>query len=81
VVVLSLFSLVVPWFMQKRMSQKQIPNVAFIVFWLGSALSIAPVLYGFLLFLLGASIVELGIFAVASSLSAMIWSKKINAPW
>jgi|RhiMetdeSRZDD1v2_1073273.scaffolds.fasta_scaffold113560_4 hypothetical protein len=78
VVVLSLVSLVAPWFIQSRMSQKQIPNSMFNLFWLGLALSVAPTIYGFLLFILGASILELGVFAFASSLAAIIWSRKTN---
>jgi hypothetical protein len=78
VIALSIFSLVAPWFIQRRMSQKQIPNSAFSLFWIGLALSFAPVIYGFFLFILGASILELGVFAVASSLAAIIWIRKIN---
>jgi hypothetical protein len=78
VIVLSLFSLVAPWFIQSRMSQQQISNSVFGLFWLGLALSIAPVVYGFFLFILGASIIELGVFAVVSSLAAIIWSRKTN---
>lgn len=79
VVTLSIFSLVAPWLIQKSISQQRIPNSAFTLFWLGLALSVAPVIYGFLLFILGASIIELGVFAVASSLAAIIWSVKTNA--
>jgi hypothetical protein len=78
VIALSLFSFVAPWVIQSRMSQKQIPNSAFSLFWTGLGLSFAPVLYGFFLFLLGASLVELGVFAVVSSLAAIIWSRKTN---
>lgn len=78
VIALSLFSLVAPWFIQSRMLQKQIPNSAFSLFWIGLGLSFAPVIYGFFLFILGASIFELGVFAVASSLAAIIWSRKLN---
>lgn len=78
VIALSLFSLVTPWFIQSRMSQKQIPNSAFSLFWIGFGLSFAPVLYGFFLFILGASLFELGVFAFVSSLAAIIWSRKTN---
>ncbi len=78
VITLSLFAIVAPWLIQQRMSKRQVPNAAFNLFWLGLALSVAPVLYGFFLFILGASIIELGVFAVASSLAAIIWSRKAN---
>ncbi len=78
VIALSLFSLVAPWLIQSRMSQKQGPNSAFSLFWIGLGLSFAPVIYGFLLFLLGASLFELGAFTVVSSLAAIIWSRKTN---
>jgi hypothetical protein len=78
VIVLSLVSLVAPWLMQSRMSQSQIPNSVFNLFWLGLALSVAPVIYGFFLFTLGASIIELGVFAFASSVAVIIWSRKTN---
>jgi hypothetical protein len=77
-IVLSLFSLVAPWFIQRRMSQQQISNSVFSLFWLGLALSVAPVVYGFFLFILGASIIELGVFAVVSSFATIIWSRKTN---
>jgi len=45
------------------------------IFILGMGLSAAPMVYGFLLFIaFGASIIELSLFAVASSLMAIIWS-------
>ena len=44
----------------------------------GLALSVAPVIYGFILFTLGTSIIELGAFAVVSSLAAIIWSRKAS---
>jgi hypothetical protein len=78
VVTLSVFSLVAPWLIQKSMSRRGIPDSGFNLFWLGLALSVAPVIYGFLLFILGASIIELGVFAVTSSLAAIIWSTKIS---
>lgn len=77
-ILLSLFSVIAPWLMQSRIWRKQIPYRAFNLFWLGLALSFAPVMYGFVLFTLGASIIELGVFAVTSSLGAIIWSRKMN---
>lgn len=78
VIVLSLFSLIAPWLMQSRMLQKQVPTRAFSLLWLGFALSVAPIIYGFVLFTLGGSILELGVFAVTSSLAAIIWGRKMN---
>jgi hypothetical protein len=59
VIALSLFSVISPWFIQRQMSHRQIPNSAFSLFWVGLGLSFAPVIYGFFLFILGASIIEL----------------------
>lgn len=78
VIAVSIFSLVAPWFIRSRIAQKQFQNLMFDPLWLGLALSVAPGLYGFLLFTLGASIIELGIFAVVSSLAVIIWSARAN---
>lgn len=78
VIALSLVSIVSPWLIQKRMLQNQILNPIFNVFWLGLGLSVIPAIYGFILFTMGASMIELGFFAIASSLAAIIWSIKTS---
>lgn len=79
VIVFSVFSLIAPWLLQKRMPHNQMSYSMFGAFGLGLVLSVIPVVYGFFLFTMGASIIELGIFAVISSLAAIIWSIKSNA--
>jgi hypothetical protein len=79
VIVISLYSLIAPWFLQKLMSKNQMANFFFVKFWLGLVVSIIPVICGFMLFTMGASIIEVGIFAAVSSLAAIIWSIKANS--
>jgi len=79
VIVFSVFSLIAPWLLQKRMPQNQMSYSMFGAFGLGLVLSVIPVVYGFFLFTMGASIIELGVFAVISSLAAIIWSIKTGA--
>ncbi len=78
VIALSLFSIVSPWLIQKHMLPNQVSNPAFNIFWLGLGLSVIPAIYGFVLFTMGASMIELGVFAIASSLAAIIWSIKTS---
>lgn len=78
VIALTLISLVIPWLIQGHIPQNQTPNSIFNAFWLGLGFSAAPVIYGFFLFTMGASILELGVFAVISSLAAIIWSIKTS---
>lgn len=77
VIALSLLSIVLPWLLRPRW-MKSITNSVVrenAIFILGLGCSIAPAVYGFLLFIaFGASIIELSLFAVASSLMAIIWS-------
>jgi hypothetical protein len=77
VIAISIFSIGYPWFIRKRRSNKY-PAPAFSygfgASWVGLSLSIAPALYGFFLFLaMGAALIELCLFAAASSIAAIIW--------
>jgi hypothetical protein len=77
VILLSLFSIVLPWLLGSRRLKPATSAIARenAIFILGIGLSITPVVYGFFLFIVfGASIVELSIFAVVSSLTAILWS-------
>jgi hypothetical protein len=79
VIATSLYSLAAPWLIKRRMLKNPKPTPSIDMFWLGLVLSVVPVIYGFFLFTLGASIVELSIFAVVSSGAAIFWSIKTNA--
>jgi hypothetical protein len=78
VIALLLISILFPWLLRTRSMMKPATNVVAqenAIFILGMAFSITPVIYGFFLFLVfGASIIELSIFAVTSSLAAILWS-------
>jgi hypothetical protein len=78
VIGVSLFSIFLPWLLQTRWLTKSTISIVSrenATFILGMGLSIAPVVYGFILFIaFGASMIELGLFAVASSLAAILWS-------
>ena len=78
VIVLSLISILLPWLLRTRSMMKTTTNVVArenAIFILGMACSAAPVIYGFSLFLVfGASIIELSIFAVSSSLALILWT-------
>ena len=80
IIALSLLAIVLPWFMRNRWMMKSTTSVVArenAIFILGMGLSVAPVVYGFILFIaFGASFIELCIFAVASSLAAIIWGAK-----
>ena len=76
-IVLSILLICLPWLMKNRWLEKYQTTTSSpesVVYWLGSVFSIVPVLYGFLLFVaMGTSIVELCIYAIASSIAAVIW--------
>jgi hypothetical protein len=78
VIVLSIFSICSPWLMKNRWLNKyqtKTSSPASSVYLLGLILSIVPTIYGFLLFIaMGASIFELFIYAVVSSIAAVLWS-------
>jgi len=78
VIALSLFSILLPWLLRTRWMMKSTTSIVArenAIFVLGMGLSVAPVIYGFFLFFaFGASIIELCIFAFASSLAAIVWS-------
>jgi hypothetical protein len=78
VIVLSIFAICYPWLMKKRWfirfhTSKSSPES--VISWLGLSLSIVPVVYGMVLFLgMGISIIELCLYAFASSTAAIVWS-------
>jgi positive regulator of sigma E activity len=76
-IVYSLFGFAFPWLMKKHWMEKYQPSTSrpeVVVGVLGLAISVIPVLCGFILFIaFGASIWELCAFAVASSVVAIIW--------
>ena len=79
VITLSLISITLPWLLRTRWKIKPVTNNVVsqenAIFILGMAFSVAPVIYGFFLFLVfGVSVIELSIFAVASSLALILWS-------
>jgi hypothetical protein len=78
VIVLSIFSICSPWLMKNRWLNKyqtKTSSPESMVYLLGLILSIVPVIYGFLLFVaMGASIFELCLYAVISSVAAIFWS-------
>jgi hypothetical protein len=78
IIILSLFSVLLPWLLRSGwMMRPQTGTVSRenAIFILGMGLGVVPVIYGFLLFIaFGASILELGAFALASSVAAIFWS-------
>lgn len=78
VIVFSIFSICAPWLLKSRWTSKYqtlTSSPESIVYWLGLVFSIVPAVYGFVLFLaMGASIIELCFYAVASSIAAIIWN-------
>jgi hypothetical protein len=81
-IVLSIFSIFYPWIMRRQWKAKILSNEVspgFDVFWIGLTLSVVPVIYGFVLFFLGASILELCFFAIASSGAAILWWTRIKS--
>jgi hypothetical protein len=83
VVVLSFFSIFSPWLLKNRWLNKyqtMTSSPESIVYWLGLVFSIIPVFYGFVLFIgMGASLIELCFYAVASSTAAIIWNMNNKA--
>lgn len=78
VIVFSIFSICAPWLLKSRWISKYqtlTSSPESIVYWLGLVFSTVPAIYGFVLFLaMGASIIELCFYAVASSIAAIIWN-------
>ncbi len=78
VIALSIFSICSPWLMKNRWLNKyqtKTSSPASTVYLLGLILSIVPAIYGLLLFIgMGASVFELFIYAVVSSIAAVLWS-------
>jgi hypothetical protein len=78
VITLSSISIFTPWLLRTRWKMKPITNVVSqenAIFILGMGLSVVPAVYGFFLYLVfSASIVELSIFAVVSSIAVILWS-------
>ncbi len=83
-IALSLFSIGYPWLMRKRWLkrfQSITSSPETIISRLGLVLSIIPSTYGIILFVgMGATIIELCIFAMTSSFMALIWSAKNQIP-
>jgi hypothetical protein len=80
-ILLSLFVFLYPWAMRKQWATKKAVNKNLSGFdfnWIGLGLSAIPVVYGFALFFLGASLLEMCCFAIASSASAAIWWSHIK---
>jgi hypothetical protein len=79
-ITLSVFFILYPWFMPKRKIQTQtIKNnmgltSEFIYFLIGMLFAFVPVIYGFLLFCMGASIYEFCLYVIVSSTAVIIWS-------
>jgi hypothetical protein len=75
---LSIFSIAAPWLLKNRWRNKYkalTPSPESMIYWLGLVFSIVPAMYGFILFFaMGASILELFLYAVASSIAATIWT-------
>jgi hypothetical protein len=80
IITLSLFFILYPWFMPKGKIQTQIikNNMVltseFIYFLIGMLFAFVPVIYGFLLFIMGASIFEFCLYVIVSSTAVIIWS-------
>ena len=80
----SIFSICYPWIMRKRWlakNQSTYSSPELMVILSGIIFFIVPVVYGFVLFVaFGLSIIELCIFAFASSVAALIWLVKNPMP-
>jgi hypothetical protein len=78
VIVLSIFSLCFPWLMRNRWLsrfQSKTSSSESLIYWTGLVFCVVPVIYGFILFIaMGASVFELCVYAVASSVAAILWS-------
>jgi hypothetical protein len=82
-IILSIYTIIYPWIMRKRWLLKYATppdQPEPMVYLLGLAISIAPSLYGFALFIaMGISITELCVFEVVSMIAIIIWGMK-NKP-
>lgn len=82
VLVVSLLSVLAPWLLRAQVTKAYTEKglaADFGVFWIGIVFSVVPVIYGFLLFVMGAPFAELFLLAAACSAAAVIWSL-INNP-
>ena len=74
---LSIFIIAYPWFMRKRWLEKYSSNnasPAWMVLSFGMVLSVVPSIYGFALCLMmEAPLLELCLFALGSSIAALVW--------
>lgn len=72
-----LYSMIVPWLLKaqlvKATTARRLP-IARSVFWMGLIFAHMPMTYGYILFLMGASIPELFLIALACSAAAVVWS-------
>lgn len=79
-VVLSIYSILAPWILRARRELNGPPSslqLQSAIFLTGTALSIAPALYGVVLFLaFGAPIIDVVVFALISSAATLTWSAK-----
>jgi hypothetical protein len=76
-ILLSIFSLCAPWLIKKQ-GLKRLQEITFsletAMLWLGVTFSIIPSIFGFMLFTtVGASILEMCFFSMASSLGGIFW--------
>jgi hypothetical protein len=84
VISLIIFLMCVLWTLRKywlkiRKSSESLPKIDFLL--IGLSLSVVPVIFGMVLFFgMGASIIELCFFAMASSISAIIWIRYNRTP-
>jgi hypothetical protein len=78
VIAIFIFSFCYPWLMRNRWLkrfQSSTPSAESVTFLLGLTVSAVPAIYGlFLLIFMGASIIELFIFTITSSIVTIIWS-------
>jgi hypothetical protein len=75
-VVLSLFSILIPWLRRTRSTRRRRSTFAprSVLSLVGLGLSLAPAIYGFLLFVaFGMSFAELSLFAVVASIATTTW--------
>ena len=77
-IALSILAIGYPWLMRRRGSIKfesAASSQRPVIPWLGLSLSFLPAVYGWILFIgMGASVIELCLFAATSSIAALIWS-------
>jgi len=82
VIALSVFSLIFPWLYEKRLwSINRLAmfgrSKAFTVFLFGVTISSMPALFGFFLYLFGASMIEVVVIMVASAANSFAWGLHI----